>query len=341
VKIEDNVLSVADDYDNIFVDIYGVLFDGVALYDQAASTLGKLKKKGKKVTILSNTTQVSSEAIGGYSRRGMIQGIHYDEFVTSGEFLNYFIKNYPEEFSKLVGGKADAVECIFMGNSSVFKGTHLKVVFDTNDADFLYAGTPRCSYGAVRVDDVFDMNGNKVNIEEIVNQDWHRLHDSQGRKGFPEIAHQLEYCLRMNKTILVANPDIFINCLQGSGERISIITQGAIGAYYERLGGKVVYFGKPWEGMFRYAQQLSMPQGRMLMVGDTPWTDIIGANNCGWDAALVIKTGVTGGFMNQMDSSLTVDDKCEILLNKIAPKMSKIKGAVVPKYFLKKFAHIG
>ncbi|MDR1982577.1 MAG: HAD-IA family hydrolase [Holosporaceae bacterium] len=339
MEIEESILSIAGGYETIFVDVYGVLFDGVTLYEKTLVTLERLRKDGKKVVILSNTTQVSKEAKIGYAKRGLLQNVHYDEFITSGEFLYQTIKNHPNKFSEAVGGESNTVKCIFIGNANVFEGTHLRKV-DTYEADFLYVGIPRASYGAVRIDDVFDCDGNKIDIENVVDSDWNNLQDSQGRRGLFEFACQLMSCLHLHKTLLVANPDIFAHTSQdGSSEHVAIVTQGAIAAYYEKLGGKVVYFGKPYAGIFEYARQLVDAKEPILMVGDTPWTDISGANACGWDSALVMTTGVVHEFIKKMNNTISIDEKCRILFEQISPKMTKLSGSVAPKHFIKRFAY--
>nr|MBA2529675.1 HAD-IIA family hydrolase [Euzebyales bacterium] len=50
--------------------------------------------------------------------------------------------------------------------------------------------------------------------------------------------------------------------------------------------------GKPAAALFRVAAR-RLPPGRLLMVGDRPETDLVGAAALGWDTALVL-TGVTG-----------------------------------------------
>jgi ribonucleotide monophosphatase NagD (HAD superfamily) len=337
LDIKESVLSIAADYETVFADVYGVLFDGAVLYDTALSALETLKKNGKKVVLISNSTQISKEARTGYARRGLLQHVHYDEFLTSGEFLNYTIKNRPDKFSEIVGGKVNTVKCIFLGNANIFKGTHL-LRTDAYEADILYVGVPRASYGAVRIDDIWDDEGNKVNTEDVTDRDWRTLRDSEGRKGLEEFELQLENCLHLNKTLLVANPDIFVNSLQeDTSEYISIITQGAVGARYEKLGGKVVYFGKPYGGIFKYAGRLVEAKGPILMVGDSPWTDIAGANACGIDSALVMTTGIAGEFLKKMSPYLPLDEKCKKLFGEISPKLTRFTSWATPKYFIKSF----
>jgi ribonucleotide monophosphatase NagD (HAD superfamily) len=239
-----------------------------------------------------------------------------------------------------MGQKAESMKCLFIGNGSIFHDAKISRV-DVAEADFVYIGIPQVSYGSVRMDDVWDSKGNKISIEDVLEQNWDDLQDSQGRKGFAELATRLRNCLRMGKTLLLANPDIFaqVSTEDASGH-IAIITQGAIGAYYEKMGGKVVRFGKPYTGIFEYAKELVSAQGPILMVGDTPWTDISGANACGLDSALVTTTGVVNEFFKTMDQDLSVDQKLQILLEKIAVKMTRQNGSFTPTYFLRRFAHI-
>jgi HAD superfamily hydrolase (TIGR01450 family) len=333
-----NILSMINDYETLFIDAYGVLYDGVSMYDHVLPILERLKKDGKKIIILSNSTQVSKDMKTKYAQKGMIQNVHYDELITSGEFLHRTIMDHPDEFLKIMDGRSETVKCIFMGNGDVFADTHLTEV-DMQDADFLYVGIPRASYGAVRIGDVWDGSENKINIEDVLENNWNDLHDSHGHKGLAEFAHILDNCLRLNKTLLVANPDIFACSIDyHTKERISIITQGAIGTYYEKMGGKVVYFGKPYGGIFEYAKQVAGSSKSILMIGDTPWTDISGANACGLDTALVLTTGVSNEFMSRMDDSLPVQEKYRLLFDQIAPKMARISNNVRPKYCISCFA---
>ncbi|MDR3187334.1 MAG: HAD hydrolase-like protein [Holosporaceae bacterium] len=340
MEIEGGIMSVTERYDALFVDIFGVLFDGAALYERVLQTLEKLRRNGKKIIILSNSTQISEDAKVGYSQKGMVEGVHYDRFITSGEFLRHVIVNQREEFSKRMGMDAQTVKCIFMGNSGIFQGSHLKKTDDYESADFLYLGVPRISYGAVRMDDVLDESNKPVSLEDVLHSDWHKLKDSQGRRGFSEFAHQLEICLEKNKVLLAANPDIFSpGTLDHTRFRYPIVTQGCIGAYYEKLGGKVVYFGKPFREIFEYAKTMTggLPDEKIAMIGDTPWTDIVGANAAGISSIMVL-TGIPTEFFDRMPRSMTIDEKLDRLLDKIAPKIAKINGSLKPNHVLRRFS---
>lgn len=342
MKIEDSILDIADNYDTFFVDVYGVLYDGVLLYDGTLTTLQELKRLGKNIVIVSNSTMVAEDAKRGYERRGMYEGIHYDKVVTSGEYLHYVVTHRSQEITEIVGKQVNSIKCLFMGNASVFADSQINKTDSFELADLVYIGVPRASYGRVRIDNLLDETGHFVNIEDVLSQDWHKLQDSQGHKGPEEFALVLEKCLEHNKILLVANPDMFAyesdsnDACPGVSKVVAIFTQGILGMYYEKIGGKVVYFGKPYKGIFEFARRFAKPDDRIVMVGDTPWTDVLGANGAGIDSALVI-TGVSGEFLKDKSGKL-IEDNFENLYGDIAKKMCKIDGLMRPTHVLHKFA---
>ena len=340
MDIKNDVFSIADEYDTLFVDVYGVLYDGINLFENTLSTMKSLKKLGKKIIILSNTTQIAHDAKVGYAKRGMYDGEHYDEIVTSGEFLKQTITKKSQEFDQAVGSDVYTVKCIFMGNGEVFSESHVVQAASYKEADFVYVGVPRASYGSVRIDNLFDKDDKFVSIEDVIGSDWNNLRDSQGRKGPYEFASFLEPCLKEKKTLVVANPDIFAHGSVDNNTRnkVPIFTQGSIGKYYEKLGGKVVYFGKPYSGIFEFAKQYANPDDKIAMIGDTPWTDILGANISGIDSVMTM-TGVSEEFFSKMSLSLSLEEKFDILFNDISKKMTDVSGSVIPKYIIGQFSH--
>ncbi|MDR1561081.1 MAG: hypothetical protein LBS23_01865, partial [Holosporaceae bacterium] len=191
MEIKDNIFSIADAYDIIFVDMYGVLFDGAELYENALSALKKLRDIGKKIVILSNSTQVSEDALAVYEKRGLFASVHYDISVTSGEFFHTIVTD-KKKFSEIVGGNAETVKCVFKENNNVFKGSHLQKIDNYKEADLLYIGAPRVSYGAVRLDDVLENDFTHLGIENIIRADWNNLSDHHGRSGFQELLEQMK-----------------------------------------------------------------------------------------------------------------------------------------------------
>ena len=292
---------------------------------------------GKSIVIVSNTSQTSADAKFGYAQRGMIDGVHYDKVVTSGSFLNYFITNYNDEFKKMVNLINGTFKSLFVAYEDVFEGTFIKKVEEYDEADFIYMGPPRTSSGSVRIDDLTE-NGEPVDIMDVVSKDWSKLKNSDGTQGLSEFAMLLEMCLNKNKILLIANPDIFAHgSVDHSSKKVPIITQGCLGKYYEKLGGKVVYFGKPYPGIFECSKTLVPRAGKIAMIGDTPWTDTLGGNNSGIDTILTL-TGIPEEFFKKFDNSLPIIGKIDKLLHQVAPKIANDSENVIPTHIIRKFA---
>lgn len=68
---------------------------------------------------------------------------------------------------------------------------------------------------------------------------------------------------------------------------------GAIADIYERLGGKVIWYGKPHAAIYHYALDRAgnPPHNAILAIGDGLQTDVLGAARMGFDTVFV-----TGGI---------------------------------------------
>ena len=66
-------------------DVFGVLWNGKSLYPSVPEYLKKLRGQGKKVALMTNTTQLAFEVENEYVNRGLSQGQHYDFIVTAGD----------------------------------------------------------------------------------------------------------------------------------------------------------------------------------------------------------------------------------------------------------------
>jgi len=109
----------------------------------------------------------------------------------------------------------------------------------------------------------------------------------------------LKKALEFNLALICANPDIKVS----HGHKMRYCA-GILAKKYEKLGGVVHYYGKPYGAIFETAIQILKEKGdidkkKILMVGDTLETDIQGANNAGIDSALVL----TGNMGRQLVSA--------------------------------------
>ena len=96
--------------------------------------------------------------------------------------------------------------------------------------------------------------------------------------------------------MLCLNPDMEV--VKISGERYPCA--GVLALAYERLGGQVRYFGKPYPEIYQACMEwLAVDKTRVLAVGDSVATDIRGAAGFGIDSALV-----TGGILHLQSESV-------------------------------------
>jgi HAD superfamily hydrolase (TIGR01459 family) len=92
--------------------------------------------------------------------------------------------------------------------------------------------------------------------------------------------------------MLCANPDLVVH----RGSRL-VYCAGALAQAYERLGGEVIYYGKPHLPVYRAALAAAGNPKRPLAVGDGLLTDIRGANAAALPV-LFIADGVHGEDVN-------------------------------------------
>lgn len=88
IKTINSLGDIADQYDFLFLDMYGVLWDGTCLYPEIVSTLQSLRKAGKKIYIISNATTVGRLFQDKLAQLGLEIGYHYDDVITSGDVLS-------------------------------------------------------------------------------------------------------------------------------------------------------------------------------------------------------------------------------------------------------------
>ena len=109
------------------------------------------------------------------------------------------------------------------------------------------------------------------------------------KEGPEDYRGMLEDFRKRDLLIVCANPDVTVR----RGDDM-VYCAGAIGRAYEAIGGKVLYYGKPYPPIFEAAlakARALRDVRRPLVVGDGLETDIRGANAMGWPALFI-----TGGL---------------------------------------------
>lgn len=125
------------------------------------------------------------------------------------------------------------------------------------------------------------------------------------------------------KTInICANPDLTLSQLG-----VLRYCAGYYAAKLKQFGGEIIYSGKPYAEIYnKVLNKLPyiIPKNRVLMIGDTFYTDILGANKMGFDSGLVL-TGNSTKFHVQYH---TIDEKLEHL------KIAATEQGVMPSFVI-------
>jgi HAD superfamily hydrolase (TIGR01459 family) len=111
--------------------------------------------------------------------------------------------------------------------------------------------------------------------------------------------------------MLCVNPD-----LVAIRHGVRGISAGAIARDYERFGGYIEYFGKPYPDIYEecFKRLPSVPLSRMLMIGDGLQTDILGANSAGIDS-LFVTQGIYREQIAAIDQLSTIATSANSLLD--------------------------
>ncbi len=236
---KEGLSSIVDDYQLFYVDLWGVVHNGVSLHDEAIKALNQITKKRKDYILLTNAPRPNHSVKSFLEKLGMAKEIR-DHVFTSGEAaLNYLKKNFsyktffhigpPRDFDLFKDFKNNKSESI--ENCEYILCTGL---FDDHDKELKY------------YKDLFDKN--------------------------------------LKKKMICTNPDLIVD--KGNTRELCA---GSVAMVFEKMGGEVVYFGKPYPEV--YNQSFDNKNKKILSIGDNLNTDIKGANLLNFDS-LIISNGI-------------------------------------------------
>lgn len=284
-KIVKNLAHISGSFKGILLDAYGVFWGGnhFGMLPGSLEAMEALVKSGKIVGICSNTTQLVSKEIDKYRSHGLLEGRHYHFLLTSGEMAKHVFCSQllpfatPNKKYWIFGG----VHPKYSTPQILFNGSSYKETKNLEDADFIYIAIPH------------------INGEDQTNADL-----------FKEGLHKI---MKSEIPMVCANPDKFAH--EGNPPKL-VVRQGSIAAMFEEIGGNVFYIGKPYAmayaaAMEKFKQFCKLNPKEILMVGDTPETDIRGARNFDMPSALVTKTGIMADRIVQygLESALNLSSQ--------------------------------
>ena len=116
----------------------------------------------------------------------------------------------------------------------------------------------------------------------------------------------------VNKKMICTNPDLIVD----RGNRRELCA-GSVALVYEKMGGEVIYFGKPFPEV--YNQSIDNREKKVLSIGDNLNTDIKGANLLNYDS-LIISNGVHKNEIKKEGIDI-VSKKYEVVVNFIQTEL--------------------
>ena len=127
IPVLNGLSEIIDDYDAFIFDIYGVIHDGIRLYEHTITCLRKLREAGKDICLLSNTPRRCHEIESDLSQINLPRDL-YDHVVTAGDSAHDAVKARAGQ------------KCWYAGThrfEALLDGVTLEI-FDTPDnADFI------------------------------------------------------------------------------------------------------------------------------------------------------------------------------------------------------------
>ncbi len=236
---KDGFCSIADNYQLFYIDLWGVIHNGINLHKEAIKVLREISKKGKEYILLTNAPRPNHVVKSFLEKMGMEKDLRDHVFTSGQASLNYLNKNLCNK-------------------------------------KFFHIGPPRD----------FDLFNDfvRMKLENISSSDYILCTGL-----FEDIDQDLNYYKKLfeknlDKEMVCTNPDLIVD--RGSTRELCA---GSVAMVFEKMGGKVVYFGKPYPEVYNLS--INNKGKKILSVGDNLNTDIKGANLLNYDS-LIISNGI-------------------------------------------------
>jgi ribonucleotide monophosphatase NagD (HAD superfamily) len=124
-------------------------------------------------------------------------------------------------------------------------------------------------------------------VHSLTDANFLLLSSTSGFYDFENTYSLMKTAINLEIPLVCSNPDI----LGISGNDVHPST-GDLALYYKKNGGKTYFFGKPGVEIYDFVHSKSLRnKNEMIMIGDSLFNDIAGANNFGIDS-LLIKNGI-------------------------------------------------
>ncbi len=232
---KDGLSLVFDKYDLFFIDLWGVVHDGIKLNEEAVNVLFKLLELKKEFVLLTNAPRPNKTVEDFLQKMGLDKKIRQKVFTSGQAALNFL------------------------------KKTHAKDLF-------YHIGPPR------DFDLFLDFKKNKT---EDINESNYFLCTGLYNEQNKDLDYYKKLLINFtSKEMICTNPDLVVD----RGEEREYCA-GSVAMIFENLGGKVIYFGKPYAQV--YNESTDIKKKNIIAIGDNLRTDIKGAIDMNYDSLFI------------------------------------------------------
>ena len=232
---QEGLNSIVQNYSLFYIDLWGVIHNGIILHKEAIKVLNELGKINKNYVLLTNAPRPRNTVKVFLEKMGLDENIR-DHVFSSGEAALKYLKNNlfnqkfyhigpPRDFDLFIDSKKMKSEDLNKSDYLLCTG-----LFDEHDTDLNYY---------------------KKLLEK-----------------------------KVDKKMICTNPDLIVD--RGNKRELCA---GSVAMIFEKMGGEVVYFGKPYPEV--YNQSANNKNKKILCIGDNLNTDIKGANLLNYDSLLI------------------------------------------------------
>jgi len=259
--------SIVENYDIFYIDLWGVIHNGITLHKNAIEALEEITKANKEYVLLTNAPRPNKTVRLFLEKMGMNKEIGKKVYSSGEAALIYLKRNFLDEKFYHVGPARDF---------DLFLDFKKNKILDIKESSYLL-----CT-------GLFEETGEDLNYYKQL---------------FTE---------HINKKMICTNPDLIVD----RGDKRELCA-GSVALAFEKMGGEVVYFGKPFPEV--YNQSINNKEKKVLSIGDNLNTDIKGANLLNYDS-LLISNGVHKNEIKKEGIDI-ISKKYEVVVNFIQTEL--------------------
>ena len=259
--------SIVEKYDIFYVDLWGVVHNGVNLHKNAIEALEEITKANKEYVLLTNAPRPKKSVQLFLEKMGMHERIREKVYSSGEAALSYLKKNFLDDKFYHIGPSRDF---------DLFLDFKKNKTIDIKESLYLL-----CT-------GLFEEPGENLNY-------------------YKELFKE-----HINKKMICTNPDLIVD----RGDKRELCA-GSVALVFEKMGGEVVYFGKPFPEVYNLS--IDNKDKKVLSIGDNLNTDIKGANLLNYDS-LIISNGVHKNEIKKEGIDI-VSKKYEVVVNFIQTEL--------------------